>query len=141
MNGTSMDGVSETQDGALPLLQQPEVETADEMATPTHINAAWSVVPFYVTAMVAGFCMMGLEILAFLGNAGKPQQPALEAAIKRSDDFIQECIDMVRSDELAFLDCARLPSRLAHRARDPFRRIRTATTGTRGTMSSIASRM
>ena len=82
---------------------------------------------------------MGLEILAFLGNAGKPQQPALEAAIKRSDDFIQECIDMVRSDELLF-SIARLPSRLAHLARDPFRRTRTATTGTRGTMSSIASR-
>jgi hypothetical protein len=41
---------------------------------------------------------MGLEILAFLGNAGKPQQAALEAVIKRGPAFIQEAIDTAKKN-------------------------------------------
>ena len=37
---------------------------------------------------------MGLEITAFLGNAARPQQAALEAAIKRGPAFYDDCIQM-----------------------------------------------
>ena len=37
---------------------------------------------------------MGLEIIAFLGNAGSPSQTALEAAIKRGPAFFQDAINM-----------------------------------------------
>ena len=39
---------------------------------------------------------MGLEVLAFLGNAGRPQQAALEAAIRRGPAFIQDAIVMAK---------------------------------------------
>ena len=43
---------------------------------------------------------MGLEITAFLGNAGKSGggRPALEAMIKRGPAFIQECITMAKQN-------------------------------------------
>ena len=39
-----------------------------------------------------------LEILAFLGNAGNPQQAALEATIKRGPAFIQDAIKMAKKN-------------------------------------------
>ena len=39
---------------------------------------------------------MGLEVLAFLGNAGKPQRAALEAVIERGPAFIQDAIAMAK---------------------------------------------
>ena len=46
---------------------------------------------------------MGLEITAFLGNAGKSGggRPALEAMIKRGPAFIQECITMAKQNGYA----------------------------------------
>jgi hypothetical protein len=43
---------------------------------------------------------MGLEITAFVGNAGRTGggRPALEAMIKRGPAFIQECIAMAKQN-------------------------------------------
>ena len=41
---------------------------------------------------------MGLEITAFLGNAGSPQQPALEAAIKRGAAFFSDAVQMAKTN-------------------------------------------
>jgi predicted membrane-bound spermidine synthase len=64
MNGTSIDRMADKGAGTLPPRNQPEPEITDDMATPIESNAAGSGIPFYVTAMVAGFCMMGFEIFA-----------------------------------------------------------------------------
>ena len=51
---------------------------------------------------------MGLEITAFLGNAGSPQQPALEAAIKRGDAFFSDAVKMAQAYARPELQLSRL---------------------------------
>jgi hypothetical protein len=41
---------------------------------------------------------MELEVLAFLGNAGRPQQAALEATIRRGPAFIRDAIAMAKQN-------------------------------------------